>query len=243
MRYKKDYAALPSTTHFTERAVKVSNYCSNISRSEERVSQFALCYNVVHDTNVRAKGEMVAAKKKKGKEYKNNSKVKARGKIKFHSIFLNVAQRHQQITSAIKQNERMGFVFNEIFEAAKYSGKKSFKAERLREKYEKNHSGDKAPKPPNAIERVTGFDITANMRNEVPFSKAVRRYEEGIVLELRARGISDEDLALLENENFTAKKNKLREMVAAERNISDVKEVKSFGVQSNFDWQPVFNKN
>ena len=65
LRYKNMYAAFPTTTHFTERAVKIGNLCSKKSRGEERTSQYAVKYNFLSEANEVAKEEMVLEKAKK----------------------------------------------------------------------------------------------------------------------------------------------------------------------------------
>ena len=60
----------------------LSNYCNNKFRTEERTSQFAICYNLVHDLNDTTKAIMIEEEEGKGGTYKNEEKLKARGKVK-----------------------------------------------------------------------------------------------------------------------------------------------------------------
>ena len=97
-----DYAALAATTHFVERSVKIYYFCSNKSRSEERVSQLAICYNITHDVNQLTKEIMIEEKKKRGQHYKDESCVKAVGKAKNKTLLQNVLERHNKIELVLK---------------------------------------------------------------------------------------------------------------------------------------------
>jgi hypothetical protein len=240
LRYKHDYAAFPTTTHFVERSVKLSNLCSSYGRSEERTSQFAICFNVVHDVNDITKKRMIGGKSKKGKKFKNEDKIQARGKIRNSTAIENVLLRHQLIETAV-QDVEMKNIYASIAELCQFSTKSSFRAERQKNEHGQNVKKVLASRrknnirKPNKIERETGFDITATMKNEVRFHDATKeKYEAGIVAELNAR----ED-QLASTDTFTMKKNLLKKLVAEEKHIKNVSDVKSFPIRSTFDWSPI----
>ena len=244
LQYKLKYSALSTTTHFTERAVKVSNYCSNGSRAEERVSQFALCYDAVHDSNARAKSSMISLKEEKGGEYKNNNKIKARGKHKYMSTFEIIKDRHTKIEGALAiPGENLKTNYALISEAAKFSSSKSFKGQRQREEHEKTNrrNAGQPPRPPNQLMLATGVDTTTYMANEVQLSAATKKkYEKGIDAELLARNFPQEQLSSFRN--YLSKKKKLKELVALEKNVEDVTTIKSFAIKSAFDWSSILRK-
>lgn len=237
LRYKQNYAAFPTTTHFVERSVKLSNFCSNNGRSEERTSQFAICYNVVHDVNDITKKRMIDNKSRKGKKFKNEDKIQARGKIRNTTAIENVLVRHNQIEDAVRDVE-MKKTYDTIAELCQFSTSSSFRAVRQKNEHEQNVkkvASRKNIRKPNKIERETGFDITATMKNEVRFHDATKeQYEAGIDAELNARGAQ-----FASADNFTTKKNLLKKLVAEEKNIKNVLEVKTFSIRSRFDWSTI----
>ena len=231
LRYKEDYAALPTTTHFVERSVKISNVCrgSSQSRCEERTSQFAICYNNIHDVNDIAKEEMLQVKHEKGEAYKDTYKLKARGKARQGTAISNVIKRHQTIEKAL-ESATLKDSYKKIEEQINIKAK-SFKSVRQQKEYEYHVSKSSKARKENQYERLTGFDITAAMANKVRFSAATMAHREGIELELRVRGV--EDLSNLKN--LTAMKNLLKELCAKEDDIS-VKDCLYFKRKSSYDW-------
>lgn len=234
-RYKFNYAAHPTTTHFTERAVKISNLCGSFSaRDETRVSQYALCYNDVHETNQRAKHNMKSKKEQDGKDL-DDKLFKARGKNKFLSALELVHARNLQIEVAVRESDELKNTYQSITETAMYSAT-SFKTQRQQQAFER--AQNEIVKPPNAIERMTGWDVTHLMSSEVPFKEAKKdKWEGGIIAELLARGVNLDDIS---GKKFSEKKKMLKELVAKEKNEEDLRLVRSFPILSDFDWKGIF---
>ena len=161
-RYKHKYAALPTTTHFTERAVKISNLCSKKGRGEERVSHYAIKYNAVSEANSLAKKEMASEKEKKGGgEYENVEKLRARGKLLFFAT-LNVAKGcHDTIEAAICDGD-LESTFKSIRKSSqlKKAAEGTFQNQRQEGRYKANNENRGRSRGPNAIELQRGVDIT-----------------------------------------------------------------------------------
>ena len=238
-RYKHNYVAFPTTTHFVERSVKVSNFCSNKSRSEERTSQFALCYNLVHDVNDVTKDRMIQNKSQMGdKRYKNEDKIKARGKAKHVSIIEQVETRHNKIELAL-QDDDLKNAYDATYQLVKFSTENSFQMERQKSHFDQGSLLISKPRKANQTEKTTGVDFTPFMRNEVRFFYVNIKYHGGLEAELAARGFTDTSSL----RNFTALKNKLKEIVAAEVGEKNIKNVKHFPILSSYDWTPLLQLN
>ena len=233
--YKEDYAAFPTTTHFVERSVKVSNYCggSNKSRCEERTSQFAICYNIVHDVNDVSKKEMIRKKTEKGETYKEEAKLKARGKTRQKIALGTVLERHHLIEDSL-QDPNFNATYGKIKSQMNLSSK-SFKSIRQQKEFESNEAKSIKVRKPNVTERMTGFDIMPVMSNQVRLHNATKdKYEKGIDLELIARGV--EDFSIFPN--FKAQKKKLKELSADEMGIP-IQDCTHFNIKSTFDWSGI----
>lgn len=75
-RFKMNYSALPSTTHFVERGVKIAGISSNSKRSDTRASHYAIGSNFTENVN------RITIEKMKSKfDYKNEEAIVPRGKI------------------------------------------------------------------------------------------------------------------------------------------------------------------
>lgn len=220
----------------------MSNYCSNRSRPEERVSQFALCYNATHDSNEMAKKMMISNKEKKSQSYKSNEKLRARGKLKFLSSLSLVKARHEKIEAALIRNPNLVSTFKKITTASTCSSAGSFKQERQEKEFQKVNQPSTRVRQPNQLMRARGVDYTHYIANEVQFSAATKKnYEAGINAELIIRGFPEDQLGSFQN--YNTKKRQLRNMVAMEKKMDDPKDVKSFAIKSSFDWTPIFNQN
>ena len=237
-RYLENHAAFPTTTHFVERSAKVSNYCNNKHRNEERTSQFAICYNLVHDLNETTKETMIKEKEGKGKNYKNNDNVKPpRGEVKFRIHLQKVKYRHDRIETALLNNPDLEKTYERIAKLVKFDPTNSYKAHRRREAQQYNESVQNKHRKPNKIEREVGFDITPVLQNQVLFHGATRtKYVLGIEAEILAR---DDTIDLSQFKNMTEKKNELKRLVAIEFGIADVQTVKMFPIKSSYDWSPL----
>ena len=236
-RYKEDYAALPTTTHYVERSVKISNFCrgSSQSRNEDRTSQFAICYNIVHNVNDTAKENMISTRHmKKGDEYKDQDKLEARGKTRQKTALHTVLRRHKEIERALKVST-LYEAYTYIKEQMQINGK-SFQSERQNKEYEINVSKSIKPRKENRIERMSGFDITAAMANKVRFSAATKNFQDGIDLELSVRGV--EDLSTNTFRNFKEKKDMLRKLCAQDEGVS-INECTHFDIRSSYDWTKI----
>ena len=168
-RYKMEYSAFPTTTHFVERSVKVYNLCSNKIRSEERVSQFAICYNIVHDVNQLTKDLMIEEKSEKGQTYKDAGNIKAVGKVKNKTVLQNVLSRHNKIELALKANPILKDVNSGIVETVSLNEVASFKEERQNEYFNEISDAMKKARKPNNLENKTGVVYTPAVMNQVRF--------------------------------------------------------------------------
>lgn len=226
------YAAFSTTTHFVERTVKTANYCSHKSRMEDRTSQLAICYNLVHNINDVTKDEMIAQKKAKGQSYKNEKKMKVFvGAVRNEQVLRSVWEMHVRIEKALR-NEELRANYNAIADAVKFSSKESYRAVRVKKQLEKDRDKMQETRKPNQYERVTGFDITAKLKNQIRFHDVKQIYCEGIERELAVRGMVD--LSALGN--FTKKKDELKKLIAAESGVVNWKDVKFFSILSDYDW-------
>jgi len=215
--------------------VKTSNYCSNKQRSEERKSQFAICYNLVHDINETAKIDMICEKEKKGQEYEDSTKLRARGTMKISAILKKVKDRHKKIEGLVASNAELKEAFDCISKLTAFSTSNSFKAERQKTYFEKTSEAlKKKVKKQNKLERKTGVTFTAAVCEKVRFFDAKANYQDGIKAELRARGCTD----FSRFKNFTQLKNELKDLVAKDEGRT-LKEIKHFPILSNFDWSNV----
>ena len=239
LRYKEEYAAFPTTTHYVERSVKISNFCkgSSQSRSEERSSQFAICYNIVHDVNDMAKEEMIIERhNNKESTYKNEDKLIARGKSRQKTALHTVVQRHMEIGRAMEDGS-LSDTYTCIEKKINIKSK-SFRSERQQREYDINVSKSSKVRKGNQIERMKGFDVTAAMANKIRFSAATKPFEDGINLELNARGVNSLDSF----KNFTDKKTALKKLCAKEEDIQ-LKECTHFNIKSSYDWMKIESKN
>ncbi len=224
--------------------MKVSNFCSNNARQEERRSQYALCYNVVHESNELTKKNMITKKDAKGQAYKNNNKIEPRGKLKLESILIVVKLRHDKIMSSLDGNpDEMRPIYDEMKNVVGIGTGLSFQAERQQEQFEKNNnSTSRRRRRTNVVveekEEEEQPDFTPQIKNEVPFGKLRKNHHiEGLRLELIARGVSQDEVGTLRI--FSALKKKLISMVAEEKGV-DKKAIKSFEMKSNFNWASIF---
>ena len=233
------FASFPTTTHFVERSVKVYNFCSNKSRSEQRVSQFAICYNIIHDVNYLTKELMIEARKESGKQaYKNEEKIKAGGKARNKTLLQNVLSRHKNIEWALTMFPQLKTTYNDIVEAVKHNDASSFKAERQNDNFEKTKIAMSKARKPNKAEIQKGVNYTPVIRNQVRFHKVKANMDEdGIKLELLARNFTGDFSPLT---TITKLKNKLKEVMIAkgeaEGGQTNPKEIKYFPMKSNYDW-------
>lgn len=227
------YASAFCTTHETESCVKKCKHVDNNGRTGSRVSQRFILYNNIKQLNEMTTAEMIAQKNEQGKEYKNNKNVKPRGTVKLVTAFKLVKARHIRIERAKSGNHRLEEVYQEIKRSSKHSPENSYSydAERILENFELRQILGNVDRAPNQIERDNAFDITPLASNQVQFGKVFKLHELGIDAELNARGVHD----LSVYKNFTAKKNKLREIVARETN-QQVKETKFFPIKSEYNW-------
>ena len=238
-----EYAAFPTTTHFVERSVKVYNFCSNKSRKESRISEFAICYNIVHDVNNLTKELMIEEKRVRGGLYKNETKVKAVGKMKNRTILQNVIKRNDDIVHALKGNNELNSIYEDIKAAVSYDDKASFKSERHRDYHEKNKCLRKKDRRPNKLERAKGVEHTAAVKREVKFFDVKKEFgKDGIKAELEARGFSDFSIVA---DNITALKDKLKEIIVERGEVQPDKKdgkVRNFPIKSNYNWSMVLSK-
>lgn len=229
-----DYAALAATTHFVERSVKIYNFCSNKSRSEERVSQLAICYNITHDVNQLTKEIMIEEKKKRGQHYKDESCVKAVGKAKNKTLLQNVLERHNKIELVLKKHPELMSIYKDIVDTISFDQASSFKLERQNERFNQEVDAMKKTRKPNKIEKEKGVEFTPAVMGKVRFFDAKKNHEDGIKAELMVRGFTD----FSSLPNITACKNKLKEMMVArgETEKNNIKEIKHFPILSTYDW-------
>lgn len=173
----------------------------------------------------------VKMNKEEADENFNDKWFKLRGKEKNAAMFGLIQERHALIQTAIDGDETMENTYQSIAEASKYSAD-SFKTQRQKTAFEKAQN-DRI-KPPNALERRTGFDITSRLSGEIKFISATKaRWGQGITAELLARGV---DLnAINQIGNFNDRKKMLREMVAKGKKI-EYKLATTFPPLSDFDW-------
>ena len=232
--YKMKYVAFATTTHFVERSVKIYNFCSNKSRGEERVTQFAICYNIVHDVNQLTKELMIAAKLERGQIYKDDSKVKPVGKRKNQTILQNVVDRHNKLASIMKNHPHLLRIHKEILETISISADiLSFKKQRIIDSYNEAMPLMEKERKKNKIENKTGVDHTPAVKKEVRFFSVKDADKEGIIEELSARGFTD----VSGLKNITQLKEKLKDVHMEQENIKkDKKEIKFFTIKSKYDW-------
>ena len=236
LRYLMKYAAFGTTTHFVERrSVKIYNYCSNKSRSEERVTQFAICYNIKNDVNHFAKETMIEAKVDKGQAYKNDKKLKAVGKLKNDAILSSVVGRHEKIQWTLeKHSSHLKPIYDEILTTIKMEPNAlSFKKERQSESFINDLPLMMKERKKNKIETKTGVVFPPAVRKEVHFFSVKQDDIDGVKAELTVCGFTN--FAVLPN--ITQMKEKLKEIYMKQENIKlDKKEVKHFRIKSNYDW-------
>ena len=235
-----EYVAFPTTTHFVERSVKVYNFCSNKSRSEERVSQFAICYNIVHDVNDVAKKSMIKQKTEKGQCYKDNSNIKAVGKIKNQTVLQNAFDRHNEIEDALKTYPHLRDVFNDIKDTITYNDATSFKEERQNIYFEEVSAAMEKARKPNKVERQQGVAYTPAIQNHVRFHDAKTGHEKGILAELDARGFTFDSSV----PKIKGLRNKLKEIMIQQGETEEVhvSNIKFFPIMSNYDWSKLTQK-
>lgn len=233
-----EYAAFPTTTHFVERSVKIYNFCSNKSRSEERVTQLAICYNIVHDVNELTKELLIKEKKDKGKHYKDEAAIKACGKVKNKQLLQNVCTRNKKIGLAFSSFPNLRSTYEEIADVIRYNPKTSFKIERQNDYYGQTTLAMNKARKPSQIEKISGVEFTAAVRNEVRLHDVKKTQKEGIEAELAIRGFVN----FSSLPNFTALKNKLKELVAKETNVNKIQDVKFFPIRSGYDWTALTNE-
>ena len=220
-----------------ERSVKISNFCSNKSRSEGRTSQLALCYNNVHDVNDITKNRMIQDKKQMGdKKYKNEDKIKARGKVKNISVIEQIKARHDKIELSLEE-DNLNKVYDDIYHRVKFSTEDSYQTERQKDYYDQGTLLMSKTRKASQVEKTTGVDFTPYVRREVRFFDVKIKYQDGLVAELAARGFTDTSSL----RNFTAIKDKLREIVAKEAGEKNAKNVKDFPILSSYDWTPLLD--
>ena len=238
-RYKTKYAAFPTTTHFVERSVKVYNFCSNKSRSEHRISQFAVCYNVIHDVNQLTKDLMIETKVDKGQTYKKEDKVKAVGKLKNITILHNVVERHNKIENVLQNHSDLRQRFHDILETVSSDQESSFLTVRQDDYFEKaKNAMQKKAKKPNQIEKRKGVDRTPAVRKEVRFFDLRKeKQEDGLKAELMFRGFTN-----FSSLKIGGLKNKLKELMISHKETEETnpKNSKHFKMQSDFDWSTAF---
>ena len=242
-RYKMEYDAFPTTTHFVERSVKVYNFCSNKSRTEERVSQFAICYNIVHDVNQLTKDLMLEAKLEKGQTYKDPSSIKAVGKVKNQTVLQNVFNRHNKIEFALKTYPILKDLYNDIRETIKFDQVASFKEERQNSYFENVSDAMEKARKPNKIENKSGVAFTPALMNQVRFHDVKAGiHNNGFIAELEARGYKGDLNAIC---NFTQLRNELKKLMF-EQGVTDKgdwKEIKFFPIKSKYDWRQMLKKD
>ena len=237
--YKMKYASFPTTTHFVERSVKVYNFCSNKSRSEQRVSQLAVCYNIIHDVNHLTKELTIEARKESGKQaYKNEGNIKAGGKARNKTLLQNVLNRHTNIEWALTMFPQLKATYNDIADSVKHNGSSSFKTERQNDNFEKAKVAMTKTRKPNKTEIKKGVHYTPAIRNQVRFHKVkANQDEDGIKLELLARQFAGDFSPLT---NITKLKAKLKEVMISKGENEDgqtnPKEIKYFSVKSDYNW-------
>ena len=241
LMYKMEYAAFPTTTHFVERSVKVYNFCSNKSRTEERVSQLAICYNIVHDVNDLTKELMIKEKEKKGQSYKDADNIKAVGKLKYKTVLQNVVSRHNKIEMALASFPRLKDVYNDIKTGIAFNEVPSFKDERQNDYFNRISNAMEKPRKPNRMENQKGVFYTPAVRNQVRFHDTKAGiHNDGLEAELEVRGFTD--FASLTT--FTQLRNKLKTIMIekGETETKNEKEVKFFSIQSKYDWTKMLQK-
>ena len=110
---------------------------------------------------------MIGGKSKKGKKFKNEDKIQARGKIRNSTAIENVLLRHQLIETAV-QDVEMKNIYASIAELCQFSTNSSFRAERQKNEHGQNVKKVLASRrknnirKPNKNERETGFDNCYN---------------------------------------------------------------------------------
>ena len=237
-----DYAAFATITHFVERSVKVCNHCSNKSRTEDRVTQFAICYNLVHDINYLTKELMIKHKREKGGRYKDESKIKAVGYLKNQTILQNVVERNKKIEHAFSNYCGLQEIHKDIAVAMSCEKEASFQAERECDYHEKVKQMRKKPRKPNQTEKKTRVHHTAATMNKPRFADVRKIHLDGIKAELEARGFTD-----YASMNFTQTRDKLKSIVTEEEgrdgNIKEeVQKTKHFFIKSTYDWSSFLGK-
>ena len=236
-RYKMEYAAFPTTTHFVERSVKVYNFCSNKSRAEERISQFAICYNIVHDVNQLTKDLMIEAKLEKGQTYKDAGSIKAVGKVKNKTVLQNVFSRHNKIEFAFKTYPILKDVYNDIRDTIRFNQLASFKEECQNNYFDQISDAMEKARKPNKTEIKSGVVFTPALMNQVRFHDAKAGiHNDGFKAELKARGYKGD---LNSISKFTELKNELKKLMneQGETDKENWKEIKFFSIKSNYNWR------
>ena len=193
-----------------------------------------MCYNIIHDVNDIAKEEMIEAKDNKGQSYKNENKLRARGKARQSTALSTVMKRHLTIEEAMK-DPTLKDCYGEIAKRVNVRAD-SFKSVRVGKEYEYNMNRSSKERRQNQYEKVTGFDVTGEMADGVRFSAATNAYKEGVKAELIARGVND----LSNLKSIRELKNELKKLCAKEANIP-LKECIYFQKLSSYDWSKITN--
>lgn len=177
---------------------------------------------------------MIAEKEGKNEKYKNEDKLKARGKTKMVETLNKVKARHDKIEQLLNGNANLNETFDIIVEKARLSTTTSFKAERQESRFQEDLENEekRGNRQPNKAERETGVEFTPTVCGRIRFFDAKAAFKDGIVEELKARNFND----FPSLRTFTDFKNKLRELVAIAEGEKDEKKVKDFPILSSYDW-------
>jgi hypothetical protein len=107
-RFKMNYSALPSTTHFVERGVKIAGISSNSKRSDTRATHYAIGSNFTEDVN-----RVTIETMKSEFNYKNEEAIVPRGKVFSKHLLARIEKMDTDI-NALCLDEGKAAVYKEI---------------------------------------------------------------------------------------------------------------------------------
>ena len=195
--YKRNYAALPSTTHMVEAGVKIAGISDNGQRTALRASQYAIGSNLTRDKNDLGKELMLKDKVAKGEQYKDDDGIRARGECSIKALTHLAIHRHAAVKN-IKRNDPSATGILEKMKDSLKVKEEGFANELLEKQKLKNldqrekNKDKSAPKFALAI----GTEITSAMQGHIPFSNLKKdKHWDFVVNEVEARDNQVECLA------------------------------------------------